>query len=78
MTIEPKCYVCGKDGDCINGLCYECTMKEFFNPGAAFAATFGSLPKHEFVECPRCGIKRSLHLGEVCADCLLGDQKDRS
>lgn len=27
----------------INGLCYDCTMNELFNPGAAFAATFGSL-----------------------------------
>lgn len=43
MTIETFCYVCGKDGLFINGLCPDCTMNELFNPGAAYAATFGSL-----------------------------------
>ena len=43
MTVETSCYVCGKQEPSIDGLCGECTMKEFFNPGAAFAATFGSL-----------------------------------
>lgn len=44
MTVETSCYVCGKEGLCINGLCPDCTMKELFEPGRAFAATFGSLP----------------------------------
>lgn len=48
MTIEPKCYVCGKEQPCIDGLCSECHMWELFNPGAAFAATFGSLPNPRF------------------------------
>jgi len=43
MTIEPSCYVCGKEMPCINGICPDCTMKEFENPGGAFAATFGIL-----------------------------------
>lgn len=43
MTIEPKCYVCGKEGPCINGLCADCTMNELWTPGKAFAATFGAL-----------------------------------
>lgn len=43
MTIEPVCYVCGKEQPCIDGLCPECTMNELFHPGAAFAATFGAV-----------------------------------
>lgn len=43
MTVESSCYVCGKEGLCINGLCPDCTMRELFQPGRAFAATFGSL-----------------------------------
>lgn len=43
MTIEPFCYLCGAKGNCIDGLCPDCAMNEFSNPGAAFAATFGSL-----------------------------------
>lgn len=47
MTVELQCYVCGAEESCINGLCADCTMKEFWNPGTAFAATFGSLPAPE-------------------------------
>ena len=43
MTIDNVCYVCGADGLCINGLCPDCTMEEFRNPGVAFAATFGTI-----------------------------------
>lgn len=43
MSIDTVCYVCGKEGLFVNGLCYDCTMNEFRNPGAAFAATFGAL-----------------------------------
>lgn len=57
MTVENQCYVCGKTELCINGLCGDCTMREFFTPGAAFAATFGSLPPEvdNTPRCPLCG-----------------------
>lgn len=50
MTVDSFCYVCGKEGWCIDGLCPDCHMEEFFRPGRAFAATFGSLESLSKIE----------------------------
>lgn len=64
MSVEPICYVCGKQELCIDGLCGDCTMKEFSNPGAAHAATFGAIASmfggtppevDNTPRCPQCG-----------------------
>lgn len=59
MTIETVCFVCGKEEVNVNGLCYDCTMNELFNPGAAFASTFGAL---EWPVCEKCGQEQSYHV----------------
>ena len=57
MTVETQCYVCGVQELCPNGLCAKCAMKELFSPGAAFAATFGSLNDiGETLDCPLCNL----------------------